>query len=113
MSMTNDTPSYFHSLLAKNFFWSMKSDVKKPAKDDLVNITLKASRETQGGISHVAKTMLGRRKECILAVAERPLVATPNTRPLGHVGNEKRSLSGEKRPSCAALRRRSAMLRPS
>jgi hypothetical protein len=101
MSLTNDTPSYFHSLLAKNILWSTKSDVQKPAKDDLVNITLKASREN----SHVTKTMLGRRKECILAVAESPLVATPNTRPLGHVGNEKRSLTGQKRPSCAALRR--------
>ena len=70
----------------------MKSDVQEPAKDDLVNIKLKASRE----ISHVAKTMLGRRKERILAVAERPLVATPNTRPLGHVGNERRPLTGRR-----------------
>jgi len=102
MPLTNDTPSYFHSLLAKKFLRSMKSDVQKPVKDDLINITLKASM----GISHVTKTLLGRRKECILAVAERSLVATPHTRPLGHVGNKKRPVStGEKRPSCAALKR--------
>jgi len=33
----------------------MKSDVQKPVKDDLINITLKASM----GISHVTKTPVG------------------------------------------------------